>query len=145
MDKIEIIGLIIIIIIIIIIWYKLTHAKNKDNEEHVEHKTKENLQNKKVIKYFGANYCPYSNKSSMSYKVMNDLKDKYNDDIEIIYYWTDAEGEEEGRKYNVQFVPTILNTNDEEIQLSLPEGTDTTNMNNEELKELLLNTVFAKV
>ena len=97
---------------------------------------------KKTIKYFGANYCPYSNKDSMSYKVMKDLEDKYKTDIEIKYYWTDAEGAEEGKKNNVEYVPTILNSKNEEIQLALPEGTDTNDMSNEQLKELLLATVY---
>jgi hypothetical protein len=98
--------------------------------------------NKKIIKYFGANYCPYSNKESMSYKVMKDLEDKYKTDIEIKYYWTDADDAEEGKKNNVQYVPTIFNSKDEEMQLALPEGTDTTEMTNEQLKELLLTTVY---
>jgi hypothetical protein len=122
-----IIALVVIVIIVVVVVIKTTEKFSGGN--------------KKTIKYFGANYCPYSNTTSMSYKVMKDLEDKYKTDIEIKYYWTDAEGAEEGKKHNVQYVPTILNSKDEEIQLALPEGTDTTNMTNDELKELLLTTV----
>ncbi len=131
---IQLIGLIavIIVIVIVVVYFMFIKREKFQNET-------------KVIKYFGANFCPYSNKESMSYKVMQDLKDKYNSDIEIKYYWTDGDGAEEGKKYNVEYVPTILNSKDEPIQLALPEGTNTKDMSNNELKEMLLTTVFGKI
>ncbi len=122
-----IVGVLIIVVLVIVFV-----VKKKEPFDEV----------KKTIKYFGANYCPYSNTDSMSYKVMKDLEDKYKTNIEIKYYWTDADGADEGKKNNVQYVPTILNSKDEEIQLALPEGTDTKDMTNEQLKELLLATVY---
>ncbi len=127
------IGLIAIVVVLIVLIIIFIKKQNTDNFIG---------SNKKMIKYFGANYCPYSNTESMSYKVMKDLEDKYKTDIEIKYYWTDADGAEEGKKNNVQYVPTIFNSNGEEIQLALPEGTDTKDMTNNELKELLLTTVY---
>ncbi len=131
----RIIGLIAVVVIVVVL--VIVFLKNK-KEPFTE-------VNKKVIKYFGANYCPYSNTQSMSYKVMKDLEDKYKTDVEILYYWTDGEGAEEGKKYDVKYVPTILNSKDEELQLALPEGTDTKDMTNEQLKELLLTTVYNKI
>ncbi len=122
-----IVGVLIIVVLVIVFV-----VKKKEPFDEV----------KKTIKYFGANYCPYSNTDSMSYKVMKDLEDKYKTNIEIKYYLTDADGADEGKKNNVQYVPTILNSKDEEIQLALPEGTDTKDMTNEQLKELLLATVY---
>ncbi len=128
----KLIALIVASILIVIILIVVFVVKKNENFDGV----------KKTIKYFGANYCPYSNTESMSYKVMKDLEDKYKTDIEITYYWTDADGAEEGKKNNVQYVPTILNSKNEEIQLALPEGTNTKDMSNDQLKELLLTTVY---
>lgn len=133
--EIKILGLIAVVVIVIILVIVFVYNKKEPF----------NGGNKKTIKYFGANYCPYSNKESMSYKVMKDLEDKYKTDIEIKYYWTDADGAEEGKKNNVEYVPTILNSKDNEIQLALPEGTDTKDMTNEQLKELLLTTVYKTI
>jgi hypothetical protein len=132
----KIVGLIVFVVIIVMVLVLIFVFKKKEPFNGV---------NKKIIKYFGANYCPYSNTSSMSYKVMKDLEDKYKTNIEIKYYWTDADGAEEGKAMNVKYVPTILNSKDEELQLALPEGTDTKEMTNEQLKELLLTTVFNKI
>jgi hypothetical protein len=132
--ELKILGLIAVVVIVIIFVVVFVYKK----EPFI-------AGNKKIIKYFGANYCPYSNIESMSYKVMKDLEDKYKTGIEIKYYWTDGDGAEEGKKNNVQYVPTILNYKNDEIQLALPEGTDTKDMTNEQLKELLLTTVYKTI
>ena len=106
---------------------------------------KEKFSNKKIVKFFGATYCPYSNTNSPSYKVMKDFEEKYKD-VEVQYYWTDSEKDTPlAIKYNIEYVPTILNMNDKQIELGLPEGINKDEKTNDELRELLLENIYNKL
>jgi hypothetical protein len=138
-QQIGLISIIVIIIsIIIILIFRSRNNKHKKIKDTFENKAKQ-------IKYFGAHYCPYSNKESMPYKVMQDLEEKYKENVEIQYYWIDDDGGEAGKEYNIEYVPAILNSQNEEVVLGLPEGTSPENKTNDELKELLLTNVYNKL
>ena len=68
------------------------------------------------------------------------LKNKYND-VKVIIYWSD-ENEKEFTKNNVEFVPTILNNNNENVFIGLPEGTKTENHSDDVLEEMLLENIY---
>ncbi len=105
---------------------------------------KESFKSIKTIKYFGADYCPYSNKESPAYIVLTDLEKKYKDAIDVQYYWSEIDGDKL-KEYNVEYIPTILNGNNEPIEIGLPKNTDTKNKSTSELKELLLETLYSKL
>ena len=128
-----IIGFCILIIIIGIVIYKL-NEKFKSNEK---------FELKKSIKYLGANYCPFSNTESAAYKVIKDFEEKYKDQVDITYLWMETDGENM-KQYNIEYVPTILNTSDKQIELSLPKNTDITKPITE-LKTILLENIYNKL
>jgi hypothetical protein len=136
--------LIIVVVVKFTIKDKFMNYKNKIFGKDIL--GKETFQSKKVIKFFGATYCPYSNESSISFKVMKDFEEKYKDLVEVEYFWTDTQKDMPlAMEYNIQYVPTIYNENKEVIELALPEGIDKENKTNDELRELLLNNIYSKL
>jgi hypothetical protein len=130
----KVVLILIVIIILLIFIYKVYKYFNKNK-----------FTNKKVIKFFGATYCPYSNTNSPSYKVMKDFEDKYKD-VEVKYYWTDTEKDiPMAMEYNIEYVPTILNSNNDSIELSLPDGINKDEKTNDELRDLLLENIYNKL
>ena len=83
-----------------------------------DHKKK---QSKKVLKYFGRKFCPYSNECSVMYKMINeDFRNKYSD-VEIMFNWMETYREKrEGNYAQVEKVPTLLNKNYKKIDLLKP-------------------------
>ena len=131
-SKVMILIFVVIAVLVVFLIYKYF---NKDKFTN----------NKKVIKFFGATYCPYSNMNSPSYKVMKDFEDKYKD-VEVQYYWTDTEKDIPlAVEYNIEYVPTILNSKNESIELALPEGINKDEKTNDELRDLLLSNVYNKL
>jgi hypothetical protein len=147
--SIVIIGILALIVILVVVVFKkkekFMNYKNKIfGKEKFDTETDTNT--KKVIKFFGATYCPYSNESSISFKVMKDFEEKYKDMVEVQYYWTDTQKDLPfAMEYNIQYVPTIYNNMKEVIELDLPEGVDRENKTNDELKELLLSNIYSKL
>ena len=129
LNKEIIIGFFVLIIIIGIVIYRL--------------KSNEKFESKKSIKYFGANYCPFSNTDSAAYKVIKEFEEKYKDKVDVKYIWTETDGDYM-KAYNIEYVPTILNTSDKEIQLGLPKNTDITKPTTE-LKTILLENIYNKL
>jgi hypothetical protein len=46
------------------------------------------------------------------------------------------------KQLNILYVPTILNTNNNKIELALDKDVDTDNLSNEELKNMLLENIY---
>jgi hypothetical protein len=71
------------------------------------------ITNQKVLKYFGSDGCPHSNKKSKMYQIVNEgfrnfLKDNdYDCDIEI--YWSGKNSNEQFQAANAEYVPTLTN------------------------------------
>ena len=145
-----IIGLVALIVIFAIVYYKKKDFFNNlfisNSNSNSNSNSTEKFEEKKIVKFFGASYCPYSNDTSISYKVMKDFEDKYKDSVEVQYYWTDTEKDSTiAMEYQIQYVPAIFNNNKEQIDLTLPEGIDKTTKTNDELRELLLNNLYSKL
>ncbi len=117
-----------------------SNYSNKSNDSN-----KSNFSNeKKMIQYFGGDYCPFSNTTSNAYKVVKDFEEAYGNDVICKYYWV-GQDDDIMKELDVQYVPTILNGNNDVIELSLPENIDTKDLQNEELKEILLETIYNKL
>ena len=98
----------------------------------------------KVIKYFGGDYCPFSNTDSNAYKVIKDFEDSYGNKILVEYYWV-GKDDTLMKELDVKYVPTILNAYNKQIELELPKDTDTNNLSSNELKNILFETIYNKL
>jgi hypothetical protein len=146
----ELIILIVLVVFIILFFgYKYFIASEKFNnlkknkeEENVLKNTFKNKQ--KLIQYFGGDYCPFSNVNSNAYKIIKDFENEYGDRVTVNYYWAGKDNEIM-QELDVKYVPTILNGNNEKIELKLPDGVDTTSLSNDELKSMLLKEIFTNL
>ena len=147
--KTELIVLIgLVVLIILYLGYKILYPdenlKNtkKDEDNNSPKAIINNFENKqKIIQYFGGDYCPFSNVNSNAYKIMKDFENEYGDRIIINYYWAGKDNDIM-KELDVKYVPTILNGNNEPIELKLPENVDTTSLSNDELKIMLLENIY---
>ena len=121
MNKEVIILIIIVIIIFIFFVYKYINGSEKlKNTKKDDNLKVENIDNnKKIIQYFGGDYCPFSNSDSNAYKIIKDFEETYGDKIICKYYWV-GNDDDYMKKLNVMYVPTILNGNNEQVELKLP-------------------------
>jgi hypothetical protein len=144
--KFEYIIAIFLVLIIIFLINRYYFSKEKlKNIEKKDELRKEQLENKeKILQYFGGDYCPFSNTTSNAYKVIKDFEHEYDNKIIVKYYWV-GKDDDYMKQLNVEYVPAILNGNNEEIELALPEGTNTKEMSTEQIKQLLLETIFNKL
>ena len=144
MDIMLIIFIIITAIISYLI-YKYIYAKDTLKNVKEGSPIKNNFQNnQKVLQYFGGDYCPFSNTSSNAYKVIKDFEDEYSNKVTIKYYWV-GKDDDYMRELKIDYVPAILNGNNDKIDLSLPEDTDSSKLSNDELKEILLENIYNKL
>jgi hypothetical protein len=133
--------LIIIIImcvgVILLIGYKYMNKNTSSETSDFENEKKE-------LKYFGGDYCQFSNSTSNAYKVIKDFEEEYSDRVNVNYYWVGLD-DEVMKELNVEYVPYLLNSDNKQIEIGLPEGTDASKLSEEELKELLLRTIYNKL
>jgi hypothetical protein len=140
----EVIIFIIILVIIGFIYIVYKYINGTEKLKNIKNKL-ESINNKeKILQYFGGDYCPFSNTDSNAYKVIKDLEDTYGDKVICKYYWV-GKDDEYMKKLNVVYVPTILNGNNEQIEIALPDNIDKNNLSNEELRILLLETIYSKL
>ncbi len=133
-NEIIIIGIILIAILFFVFKYINLNKKIKTEEKKTE-----NFQTKLSIKFFGADYCPYSNKSSAAYKAISDFDEK-NSDVLVEYFWV-GKDDDLMNKLQIETVPTIYNNRDEDIELSLPKGISHEGKTVDELKKLLFENI----
>jgi hypothetical protein len=86
----------------------------------------QNTQNElKVLKYFGQDYCPYSNKQSYMYNVLNTKFRKMFPNVLIEFNWAKTQHEmNESARANVEYVPTITNANYQHINVYISDKLD---------------------
>lgn len=139
-ETIVLIGVIIFGVFLIGYKYLIQNkSKDKTDEDNFE-----NNSGKKVLKYFGGDYCPFSNSNSNAYKVVKDFEEEYKDKVEVNYYWVGLD-DDVMKEFNVQYVPYLLNGENQQIEIKLPEGTDGSKLTEAELKDLLLRTLYEKL
>jgi hypothetical protein len=124
--------------------FKNIKKNDNDNNNTVDKSIINKFNNNKIIQYFGGDYCPFSNNTSNAYKVMKDFEEVYGNDVTVKYYWV-GQDDDIMKKLDVMYVPTILNGNNDVIELILPEKTDVKNLSNDELKDILLETIYNKL
>jgi hypothetical protein len=74
---------------------------------------------------------------------MKDFENEYGDRVTVSYYWAGKDNEIM-QALDVKYVPTILNGDNESIDLKLPEDVDTTGLSNEDLRNVLLENIYNK-
>jgi hypothetical protein len=116
---------------------KIHHILSQPKQENIENK-------QKVIQYFGGDYCPFSNVNSNAYKIMKDLESEYGDRVTVYYYWAGKDNEIM-QSLDVKYVPTILNGDNDVIELKLPEDVNTAGLSNEDLRAMLLENIYNKL
>ncbi len=138
----------LVVLIILYLGYKYFIAKDnlkntkKDEDTYEPKAIKNNFENKKkVIQYFGGDYCPFSNVNSNAYKIMKDFENEYGDRVTVTYYWAGKDNEIM-QALDVKYVPTILNGDNESIELKLSGDVDTTSLSNGELRTMLLENIY---
>lgn len=137
-ELILLIGLVVLIIIYLAYRYLIVRGKKEKLEDKP---IKNTFSNNKVLSYFGAEYCPFSNTDSNAYKIIKDFENEYGDRVTIKYYWSETDADLM-KELNIVYVPTILNSNNNKIELALDKDVDTKKLSNEELKSLLLENIY---
>jgi len=135
---------IVFILVIIIIIITLTKKQKKsftNKEKFVDESIPEQT---KTLKYFGGGYCPYSNKNSNAYNVIQEfiqyIKDN-NLNVSVSYYWSE-DAPAEMTEYDIMYVPTILGKDNKPFDLKLPDDIDKSNKTDDELKTALMNYIY---
>lgn len=133
-----IVGLLLAVAIFLIIYFNKSEdfADQPSNQATPKNTSTSNISKENGIKYFGGSYCPHSKVGSRAYLLIKDFELKY-PDITVKYYWT-GEDNEEFTKAQVEYVPTVTNKQYNKINLTVPDGVDTNNKSDNELKELVL-------
>jgi hypothetical protein len=139
-----ILAIVVGVMVILFIGYRYMNNKTKEIKDTQEDETNTSQTTKKVLKYFGGDYCPFSNSNSNAYKVVKDFESEYSDKVDVEYYWVGLD-DEIMKELNVEYVPYLLNDDNKQIEIALPEGIDASNMEESELKELLLRTIYEKL
>lgn len=94
---------------------KITNTQNTQNTQN----------DLKILKYFGQDYCPYSNKQSYMYNVLNTKFRKMYPNVRIEFNWAKTQYEmNESAKANVEYVPTITNANYQHINVYISDKLD---------------------
>jgi len=99
----------------------------------------------KVIKYFGAHYCPHSNKNSRTYDLINHLIPEKYENVQIETFWSEDINEDNKHEFlqaRAEYVPTITNDKYVHLKLSLPSEFNTDNKTNVEIQEELLKNIY---
>ena len=133
-EKKILIGLLVLVLIYIAFKYFF-----KSKEKFTTSTNSKSIKSTNVVKFFGADYCPYSNEDSASYKVMKDFEEAY-PDVQMFYYWM-GKDDDKMQDFNIEYVPTILNGDNKPIELKLPEGVSREGKTGEELKVILLEAI----
>lgn len=101
---------------------------------------------KKVLYYFGGHHCPHSNRNSRMFNFVINKFSTVHPDVAIVVYWGDNENEQsQFRKYEVEYVPTIVNNNGNKIKVGLPDGYDTGGQTDEELENVVIQNLYEQL
>jgi hypothetical protein len=136
-DNLKYIIPLVLVVVGIIIWYFFFKKDKMTNKiEGIENGER------RVLKYFGGDYCPHSNSNSRTYRLITEEFSQRFPNVDVQVYWSNPENREEFQKANAEFVPTITSENYEHVKVSLPENTVIEGKTDDELKELLLTNIY---
>lgn len=99
----------------------------------------------KCIKYFAAHYCPYSNETSRTYHLINNLFKRKYTDVRVEVYWGEDINEDNKHEFEnarAEYVPTITNSKYAHINLSLPEDYNKEGKTDDELTYAVLENIY---
>jgi hypothetical protein len=143
-----VISIIVIVILLLVSLFNNSKigCKNKrvdmENDREDDKKEEEKYIRPKVLKYFGGAYCPHSREGSRAYELVKDFEAKYKN-IDVQYFWSGEEGtKDEFMKADARYVPTLTNCDYTKIEMSVPQGTDTSDKTQDELKELVMKNMY---
>jgi hypothetical protein len=97
----------------------------------------------KTLKYFGSPNCPYSDNKSIAYNTIKQFMTFY-PDVQVNFY-TMPDNENVFKENNIEYVPTILNTQNQPIELRLPADTKTDGKSIDELTKILMDNIYASL
>ena len=88
--------------------------------------------NNQKLYYFGGHHCPHSNINSHMYRFITQrFMEKY-PEIDVVILWgSEPNSQEMFRRFDVQYVPTVVNENGNKINVGLPEGMNVDNKTDE--------------
>jgi hypothetical protein len=142
--EILILGIILIAILYFALkYFKLNKIIKKEAYQNKSEQQVTTVTTVKIIKFFGSDHCPYSNKNSPAYKVIQEFEEK-NPDIVVEYYWVGSD-DNLMKDHNIEYVPAIFNSKYEEIELGLPEGVKPDGKSVDELKKILFDNIKSKL
>lgn len=140
-----------VVIIIIIVIFLLVSVFNNNKKEKVCKNKRVDMEDDKeddkyirsnVLKYFGGAYCPHSREGSRAYELVKEFEATY-PDVDVQYYWSgDEDTKAEFMKADARYVPTLTNDSYNKIEMSVPQGTDTSDKSQDELKLLVMKNMY---
>jgi len=119
---------------------------NNTNDNNITNPNNTNNLNKKIIQYYGGHHCPHSNKESNMYKLITEhLNNRYNDVDVKIYWGSEPEGQKLFEQNKIEYVPTILNSRNEVVNIGLDDSVDKTNKTDDQLETLLFENIYKQL
>jgi hypothetical protein len=135
-----VISIVVIVILLLISVFNNTKGSKKKCVNKMKDDTK--YIRPRVLKYFGGAYCPHSREGSRACNLVKDFEATY-PDVNVKYYWSeDEDAKVEFMKANARYVPTLTNDNNNKIEMSVPQGTETSDKSQDELKLLVMENMY---
>lgn len=140
--------MVVIAAIMVVFYFRQTDSVQDNSNDNIQLEplvakpvTESFDSSKKGINYFGGHHCPHSRENSSMYNLINDRLRKKYPDIQINIYWASEHGDL-FNKYNVEYVPTLLNNSGNNVVAGLPENVNRENKTDEELEEMVLENIL---
>ena len=131
----KIVMLLVLVTIGVILYFTCIQTTNEPLVNDVENKSD------KVLNYYGGHFCPHSRVGSSMHNLIGSIFQEKYPNVVIKYYWS-GENDEEFVQANIEYVPTVTNSYNQQVFVGLPEGTITEGKSDDELQELLLSNIY---
>lgn len=143
---------IIAFVIFIVSIIFILHYKSNEKVEKLSNNNQENVINsqsqqpnqiaeegKPTLYYFGGHHCPHSNQNSYMYKFITQKFSAEHPNVDLIVLWgSDPQSQQLFQKYNVQYVPTLVNGKGAQINAGLPDNFNTEGKSDQELESVVI-------
>jgi len=144
----------ILIAICFIIYYYMNNLEEECERDDMKN-TKQDLEkvnnieelqnNKKILKYFGGANCPHSKEGSRACNMVHKFEKAYpHVDVQYIWSGTSKEASDEFIKGQIRFVPTTLNSDYQNVALSLSaaDQVDSMSKTSDEIELALFRNIY---